>query len=162
MLTCDFVLQAALKRLAFPAEAQECIWRVSDILLVSLPERTSPNVTIFFFSGMIISIFSQVLASVLHLGNIHFNALEKEGTEVMVIFVLFTVLARSWLLWSTKVSNNCEFVGNREGHPWNAGEALRSSCLGGLAKINNGDYVDDEWWCWIWWGRLVIVEAPVS
>ena len=58
MLTCDFVLQAALKRLAFPAEAQECIWRVSDTLLVSLPERTSPNVTIFFFSGMIISIFS--------------------------------------------------------------------------------------------------------
>merc|ERR1711899_495654 len=43
-------VQAALKRLAFPAEAQECIWRV--------------------------------LASVLHLGNIHFNALEKEGTEV--------------------------------------------------------------------------------
>ena len=97
MLTCDFVLQAALKRLAFPAEAQECIWRVSDILLVSLPERTSSNVAIFFFSGMIISIFSQVLASVLHLGNIHFNALEKEGTEVMVIFVLLTVLARSLL-----------------------------------------------------------------
>jgi len=43
-------VQAALKRLAFPAEAQECIWRV--------------------------------LASVLHLGNIHFNALDKEGTEV--------------------------------------------------------------------------------
>ena len=50
MLTCDFVLQAALKRLAFPAEAQECIWRVSDILLVSLSDRTS--------SGIMISIFS--------------------------------------------------------------------------------------------------------
>ena len=58
MLTCDFVLQAALKRLAFPAEAQECIWRVSDILLVSLSDRTSSNVTIFFVSGMMISIFS--------------------------------------------------------------------------------------------------------
>ena len=41
---------AALKRLAFPAEAQSAIWRV--------------------------------LAAVLHLGNVHFRAGEKEGTEV--------------------------------------------------------------------------------
>ena len=33
-----------------------------------------------------------MLASVLHLGNIHFNALDKEGTEVIIIIVTLMIM----------------------------------------------------------------------
>ena len=75
--------QAALKRLAFPAEAQECIWRVGPVF-----NHRIKFIFIFLFHRFII----KVLASVLHLGNIHFNALDKEGTEVIIIIVTLMMM----------------------------------------------------------------------
>ena len=37
--------------------------------------------------------YIKVLASVLHLGNIHFNALDKEGTEVIIVIVMIAILS---------------------------------------------------------------------
>ena len=36
--------------------------------------------------------YIKVLASVLHLGNIHFNALDKEGTEVIIVIVMIAIM----------------------------------------------------------------------
>ena len=81
----DYTLQAALKRLAFPAEAQECIWRVGSSTLNQINFKQ-------FFLQFVHLLFIKVLASVLHLGNIHFNALDKEGTEVIIIIVTLTLM----------------------------------------------------------------------